>query len=304
MSSPGGPIHPDDIPVVHSHANPETGATAFSSSWPCPQCIALGRTKPLRYGRDVPDYTSVSSAEVPPERLEAYLASFDAPDRGSAPSPAGSHRDRRKAAQGRASGQAQGPVKGVADGSGRVVPLACRRGVVGSHRQLGHLREHVGQLLPDRHPPARHRVDRPGGPARRAHARGQPAVGGGPGRLLSAALQAGECPSPAWWRCTRGRPRGRALRRSRRSPECGPGGRGVPPGGAVCRRPTCRPGHAARAAQGTSSLLAGCGRTFASRIPRAVVNCGRWPQLAPTPKEPAATGTVVTWVSEPPAPTR
>lgn len=31
---------------------------------------------------------------------------------------------------------------------------------------------------------------------------------------------------------------------------------------------------------------------------------GRWPQLAPTPKEPAATGTVVTWVSEPSAPTR
>ena len=53
-----------------------------------------------------------------------------------------------------------------------------------------------------------------------------------------------------------------------------------------------------------AEMPAGCGRTCASRIPRAMVNCGRWPQWAPTPKEPAATGTVVTWVSEPSAPTR
>src|SRR5436190_6269750 len=69
-----GGIDPDNVYVLHSHNNPQTGATAFSSSWPCPQCIALGRTEPLKYGRDVPNYPTVTSAEVPPERLEAYLA--------------------------------------------------------------------------------------------------------------------------------------------------------------------------------------------------------------------------------------
>ena len=36
----------------------------------------------------------------------------------------------------------------------------------------------------------------------------------------------------------------------------------------------------------------------------AVGGGGRWPQLAPMPPEPAATGAVVTWVSDPSWPTR
>jgi hypothetical protein len=48
-------------------------------------------------------------------------------------------------------------------------------------------------------------------------------------------------PSPARWRSTRGRPRGRALRRSRRARECGPGGRGAPPEGR-CADPLSPPG--------------------------------------------------------------
>jgi hypothetical protein len=51
-------------------------------------------------------------------------------------------------------------------------------------------------------------------------------------------------------------------------------------------------------------MPAGCGRTFASRVPRAVANCGRWLQLALTPAEPGATGAVATWVSDPSGPTR
>jgi hypothetical protein len=83
---------PEHVPVIHSHVNFATGAVAVSS-WPCPQCIALGRTEPLQYGKDVPDEGSTATTQVPPDRLGAYLASFPAPE----PSPAGDHRARRKA---------------------------------------------------------------------------------------------------------------------------------------------------------------------------------------------------------------
>jgi hypothetical protein len=87
------PIDPDNVPVLHSHLNPETGAIAVAS-WPCAQCKALGRTEPLKYGRDVPDEGNSTLAPVPPERLEAYLASFGSSPGTTAP-PAGSYRARR-----------------------------------------------------------------------------------------------------------------------------------------------------------------------------------------------------------------
>jgi hypothetical protein len=88
-------IDPENVPVLHGHTNPQTGQTVISSSWPCPQCVALGRTQPLEYGRDVPDSGGTGLTEVPPERLEAYLASFSPPTRDS--EPGGSYRARRKA---------------------------------------------------------------------------------------------------------------------------------------------------------------------------------------------------------------
>jgi hypothetical protein len=88
-------IDPENIAVLHVHVNPQTGEAVSSSSWPCPQCVALGRTQPLTYGRDTPDSGGVSRTEVPPERLDAYLASFESqtPDR----EPSSSYRARRKA---------------------------------------------------------------------------------------------------------------------------------------------------------------------------------------------------------------
>lgn len=74
----------DDIPVLHVHNNPVTGHSAVGS-WPCPQCIALGRTEPLKYGRDVHDSTSVTPTEIPPDRLEAYLATFPPPEEDQEP---------------------------------------------------------------------------------------------------------------------------------------------------------------------------------------------------------------------------
>ena len=66
------------IAVLHSHINPITHAVAVGS-WPCAQCIALGRTGPRTYisdGGTTPDGGDFRSTEIPPERLEAYLASF------------------------------------------------------------------------------------------------------------------------------------------------------------------------------------------------------------------------------------
>jgi hypothetical protein len=87
-------VDPDTVMPIHGHRNPVTGQLAMSASWPCPQCIALGRTEPLQYGEDVPDEGSTARTEIPPDRLEAYLASFPAPE---PPLPAGDHRARRKA---------------------------------------------------------------------------------------------------------------------------------------------------------------------------------------------------------------
>lgn len=89
----------DSGPVValHTHANPVTGAVV-TGTWPCAQCVALGRTGPLTYvsdGGTVPDNGDMSATEIPPERLEAFLASFPPP--GTGPAPAGGHRARRKA---------------------------------------------------------------------------------------------------------------------------------------------------------------------------------------------------------------
>lgn len=84
-------VDPDTVMPLHIHTNPATGQSARSSSWPCPQCVALGRTEPLQYGQDLPDTGGTTMTEIPPDRLEAYLATFPAP-----PQPGG-HRARRKA---------------------------------------------------------------------------------------------------------------------------------------------------------------------------------------------------------------
>jgi len=91
-------VDPDNVPAVHTHYNPETGQVA-TASWPCPQCMALGRTGPLRHGRDVPDEGGVGPVtQIPPDRLDAYLASFGPPPQAPpAPPGAGGHRARRKA---------------------------------------------------------------------------------------------------------------------------------------------------------------------------------------------------------------
>jgi hypothetical protein len=91
-------IDPDTVPALHTHYNPETGQVA-TASWPCPQCLALGRTEPLRYGRDFPDEGGAGPVtEIPADRLDAYLASFGPPPRASAAPPgAGGHRARRRA---------------------------------------------------------------------------------------------------------------------------------------------------------------------------------------------------------------
>lgn len=91
-------IDPDNVPVLHAHLNPETGKVA-TASWPCRQCAALGRTEPFRYGKDFPDEGGPGPmTEIPPERLGAYLASFDPPPGvPAAPQVTGGHRARRKA---------------------------------------------------------------------------------------------------------------------------------------------------------------------------------------------------------------
>jgi hypothetical protein len=86
---------PDGVPALHTHFNPVTGQVA-AASWPCPQCTALGRTEPLRHGSDVPDEGGPGPVtEIPPGRLDAYLASFGPPP--AALSGASGHRARRKA---------------------------------------------------------------------------------------------------------------------------------------------------------------------------------------------------------------
>ena len=90
---------PEPVLALHVHNNPVTGAAALSASWPCPQCIALGRTEPLTYASDggtVADDGGMSPTPIPPKRLEAYLASFPAAARPE-PGPPGGHRARRKA---------------------------------------------------------------------------------------------------------------------------------------------------------------------------------------------------------------
>jgi hypothetical protein len=84
-------VDPDNVPALHAHRNPVTGQVA-TAGWPCPQCIALGRTESLKHGRDFPDEGGAGPATlIPPDRLEAYLATFPTP-----PQPGG-HRARRKA---------------------------------------------------------------------------------------------------------------------------------------------------------------------------------------------------------------
>ena len=61
---------------MHVHRNPVTGRTAGPTPWPCPQCIALGRTEPLQYGKDVPDSGGLRGNPIPPDRPGAYLATF------------------------------------------------------------------------------------------------------------------------------------------------------------------------------------------------------------------------------------
>lgn len=114
-------VDPDNVPVVHVHNNWVTAQSVVSDSWPCPQCIALGRTEPMEYGQDVPDSGSVDVyrveseqmetevsdsgsvkfGSVTPEQMEAYLATFPPLDERSehppAPKPPVSPLDRKKA---------------------------------------------------------------------------------------------------------------------------------------------------------------------------------------------------------------
>ena len=85
----------ENVPVLHAHLNPETGQIA-TASCPCPQCIALGRTGPLRYGADVSEQGAGMATEIPPDRLDAYLASFR-PQASHEPTSTGGHRARRRA---------------------------------------------------------------------------------------------------------------------------------------------------------------------------------------------------------------
>ena len=88
LDQPGSGAGP--VVVLHTHVNPITGAVV-TGTWPCPQCKALGRTGPLTYvsdGGTVPDDGSMAPTEIPPERLEAFLASFAAPA-GTPPSSRG-----------------------------------------------------------------------------------------------------------------------------------------------------------------------------------------------------------------------
>jgi hypothetical protein len=89
-------VDPDDVPALHAHVNPVTGQVA-AASWPCAQCAALGRAGPLRYGRDFPlEGGPGPMTEVPPGRLDAYLASFGPAPPASAASPgSGGRRARR-----------------------------------------------------------------------------------------------------------------------------------------------------------------------------------------------------------------
>lgn len=90
-------VDPDSVPALHTHINPQTGQIA-TASWPCPQCAALGRTEPLRHGRDVPDKGGPGPVtEIPSDRLDAYLASFGPSPQAPAPPGTGGHRARRKA---------------------------------------------------------------------------------------------------------------------------------------------------------------------------------------------------------------
>lgn len=85
-------VDPDTVLPLHVHKNPVTGQSVTSGSWPCPQCVVLGRTEPLRYGVDVLDeLATLMATEIPADRLEEYLATFPA-----LPAPGG-HRARRNA---------------------------------------------------------------------------------------------------------------------------------------------------------------------------------------------------------------
>jgi hypothetical protein len=61
--------------------------------------LALGRTEPLRYGRDVPEAGGPGPVtEILADRLDAYLASFGTLSSAAAGPPgADGYRDRRKA---------------------------------------------------------------------------------------------------------------------------------------------------------------------------------------------------------------
>jgi hypothetical protein len=91
-------VDPDNVPALHAHLNPVTGQVA-TASWPCPQCAALGRTEPLRHGRDVPlEGGPGPVTEIPPRLLDAYLASFGpAPSAPAASQSRGGYRARRQA---------------------------------------------------------------------------------------------------------------------------------------------------------------------------------------------------------------
>jgi hypothetical protein len=100
-------IDPDNVPPIHTHYNPQTGQMA-TASWPCSQCTALGRTEPLRFGRDFPDCGGMGPVTaVPPARLDAYLASFGLPLRAPAAPPGTGDRQAQRKARGKAQRKAR-----------------------------------------------------------------------------------------------------------------------------------------------------------------------------------------------------
>jgi hypothetical protein len=46
-------VDPDNVLVLHVQTNPATGQSMISS-WPCPQCVALGRTDRSGMARTCP----------------------------------------------------------------------------------------------------------------------------------------------------------------------------------------------------------------------------------------------------------
>ncbi|HTP16657.1 MAG TPA: hypothetical protein VMK13_12575 [Streptosporangiaceae bacterium] len=82
-----GAAGPGEFLPSHSHVHPLTREVALTSSWPCPQCVALGRTRPMRYGDGVPDEGGVTLTPIPGDVLPDFAAAFLLSRRQAPPRP-------------------------------------------------------------------------------------------------------------------------------------------------------------------------------------------------------------------------